>query len=796
MKRFKNAPDSAHSEGLWPDESSRDAASNAPDAPVALDASGAPDGTDGFFPSDAPAQDGCEGTGALPPDFAYMADLIRLSRERSKAYGVDPNLDGSPEHLRLDEVALERRIEERQDYFDSARGQLDCLYGLLRGTGFCMTVTDEEGYILYVTGDPDFIEHFKRRRCLPGYRWTERDMGTCAIGLALAETMPVFIPGPCMYCREVVGMSNAAAPIFSPDGKKVLGVVSLSGSYERMHIHTLGIVRQAAETITSQLKEIERYRDLQVKNEYLRALIESDARGVVAVDASGRIVESNESARRLLRLPRDCRGELLRDFVDGLAEDFADGHVREAAEDAAGAPGSVPGKVQGHRAARHPAGRAADGEADREGDREADREVDREVVVRGAGTTCYIARSPIRTARGEPIGALVTVIERKKLNRTAVQLVGNQACFTFESILGTSGPIKEALRLAKIASQSSAAVFLYGETGTGKELFAQALHNAGARAQRPFVVINCGAVPRELLESELFGYEEGAFTGAQKGGRPGKIELADTGTLFLDEIGDMPLDMQVKLLRVLQSGEIQRVGGLRAIPADFRVIAATNKDLPKAIEAGEFRADLFYRISTLAIRVPSLRERGEDIALLAEHFAHRHELFLGRRVLPFPKRTMEALLAFSWPGNVRQLENAVERAVHFSEGGPLLPRHFGLPMGALEFEAGTGAPHASQIAGEQAAASDAAFSRIYSDDASSVPGDHAASPNPMDGTFALGSVESPDASSNPVQSLAEVERRTVEQALAVFSGNLSRAARALGISRPRLYRKLRQYGLR
>ena len=185
-------------------------------------------------------------------------------------------------------------------------------------------------------------------------------------------------------------------------------------------------------------------------------------------------------------------------------------------------------------------------------------------------------------------------------------------------------------------------------------MFAQSIHAASLRKDKPFVAVNCAAIPEGLLESELFGYEEGAFTGAQKGGRPGKFELADTGTLFLDEIGDMPFDMQVKLLRVLQSGEIQRVGGLRTVPVDLRIISATNKDLKQAIAQHQFRADLYYRISTLSILVPPLRERAEDILPLAEHFIHRHELRLNRHPVPLPQETAEAILRYPWPGNIRQ----------------------------------------------------------------------------------------------------------------------------------------------
>ena len=507
-----------------------------------------------------------------------LEELIRRSHARSARYGLDPHLDGAPEAGGLSAAGLRKRINGQREFFDLARAQIDTLYGLLKGTGFCMALADSEGYVLYVVGDAELVEHFKRRRCLPGYRWLERDVGTCAIGLALEEKVPVFLPGDAMFSAEARRLSNAGAPVFAPDGGAVLGAISLSGESAMMHVHTLGLVRQAAETVTSQLRERERMRDLATTNQYLRALIESDSRGIVTVDSHGHIASFD----------------------------------------------------------------------------------------------------PICMSNGEVAGGLLTVQEKKEVMGMAVEVTGSHAHFTFDSILGSSACLGQALRHARIAAASTAPVLLCGETGTGKELFAQAIHNGGERRNRPFVAINCGAIPKELLESELFGYEEGAFAGARKGGRPGKFELADSGTLFLDEIGDMPFDMQVKLLRVLQTGEIQRVGGLRTVPVDLRVISATNKDLRQAIEQQKFRADLYYRISTLNILVPPLRERPEDILPLAEYFIQRHRLRLNKPTAVLPPDTAAMLTAHAWPGNVRQLESAVERAMHLAEGGDLLAEHFGI----------------------------------------------------------------------------------------------------------------------
>ena len=626
-----------------------------------------------------------------------LEELIRRSHARSARYGLDPHLDGAPEAGGLSAAGLRKRINGQREFFDLARAQIDTLYGLLKGTGFCMALADSEGYVLYVVGDAELVEHFKRRRCLPGYRWLERDVGTCAIGLALEEKVPVFLPGDAMFSMDARRLSNAGAPVFAPDGGVVLGAISLSGESAMMHVHTLGLVRQAAETVTSQLRERERMRDLATTNQYLRALIESDSRGIVTVDSHGRIVQTNRSARRLFSLPVSPAGRDFEDFTggrSGVLEHLATGKSFKA----------------------------------------------REILARHSGMTHFASFDPICMSNGEVVGGLLTVQEKKEVMGMAVEVTGSHAHFTFDSILGSSACLGQALRHARIAAASTAPVLLCGETGTGKELFAQAIHNGGERRNRPFVAINCGAIPKELLESELFGYEEGAFTGARKGGRPGKFELADSGTLFLDEIGDMPFDMQVKLLRVLQTGEIQRVGGLRTVPVDLRVISATNKDLKQAIEQQKFRADLYYRISTLNILVPPLRERPEDILPLAEYFIQRHRLRLNKPTAVLPPDTAAMLTAHAWPGNVRQLESAVERAMHLAEGGDLLAEHFGIA--GLERT-------------RQAAPSEP-------------------SGGPGQGT------------------LEDLEQRAVAEALARHNGNIRAASRALGVSRPTLYRKLKK----
>ncbi|MBV8052511.1 MAG: sigma 54-interacting transcriptional regulator [Acidobacteriaceae bacterium] len=240
----------------------------------------------------------------------------------------------------------------------------------------------------------------------------------------------------------------------------------------------------------------------------------------------------------------------------------------------------------------------------------------------------------------------------------------------FEGIVGRSEALQRVLRQVEVVAPTDAGVLIHGETGTGKELVAQAIHNRSARRHRPFIKVNCAAIPSGLLESELFGHEKGAFTGAVMR-KPGRFELADKGTLFLDEVGDIPLELQAKLLRVLQEHEFERLGSTRTQQVVVRVIAATHRDLKQMVEEGTFRSDLYYRIHVFPLTVPSLRERPEDIPLLVQHFIDKNAKRMNRHIETIPTRTMEALTNYAWPGNVRELQNFIERAVILSPGSSL-----------------------------------------------------------------------------------------------------------------------------
>ncbi len=258
-----------------------------------------------------------------------------------------------------------------------------------------------------------------------------------------------------------------------------------------------------------------------------------------------------------------------------------------------------------------------------------------------------------------------------EMHNVVRKIIRPRNIITFDTLIGASTNYIAAVEQAKMASQTASTILLTGESGVGKDLFAQAIHNNGSRRKETFFALNCGALPRELISSELFGYEEGAFTGARKGGNPGKFELADKGTLFLDEIGEMPLDLQASLLRVLEERTVIRLGGREVIPVDVRIICATNKDLNEAMKQHNFRQDLYFRIGVITINIPSLRERKSDIPLLTEYFIKNISLKLGKTITKIDPKVMDIFINHDWPGNIRELSNVIERSINMAQGNTI-----------------------------------------------------------------------------------------------------------------------------
>ena len=371
----------------------------------------------------------------------------------------------------------------------------------------------------------------------------------------------------------------------------------------------------------------------------------------------------------------------------------------------------------------------------------------------GAVTFDILTSHDGKYARAKTVDALESLFLKDKMyqeNLSALQNVDRLS----EEILGTSPAVRALKALVARVASSNVSVCILGETGTGKELVADSIHKLSKRATKPFVKINCAAIPKELIESELFGYEPGAFTGASRSGKQGKFEAANGGTLLLDEIGELSMNLQAKLLRVLQSREVERVGGTTSIPIDVRLICSTNRNLHQMVQRGEFRADLYYRINTMEINVPPLREREDDIPALVANFIRNSNEFNDLSVSGISNPALALLSSHDWPGNVRELENAVQRACVLCGTGTLQVSHFG------------------------GLSSSSAISPNYSS---------AATPSPEPAPY------SAPAPAPFRSSFAEREKQSILYALDDCGGNRTAAARKLGFSRSTLYAKLRKY---
>ena len=346
--------------------------------------------------------------------------------------------------------------------------------------------------------------------------------------------------------------------------------------------------------------------------------------------------------------------------------------------------------------------------------------------------------------------------EVQRLNKTAKNEL------SFKDLIGSAPAMRSVVAMGERGAKANIPILITGESGVGKEVVARAIQGASDRTGRPFITVNCGAIPENLVESILFGHEKGSFTGASAK-HAGKFVEASSGTLFLDEVGELPLDMQVKLLRVLQEGEVDPIGSKRPTKVDVRIISATNRDLAEAVKAGTFREDLYYRLNVFPIEVPSLRERTEDIPALMEHFIKRFNAQERRSVRGATPETLDMLKTFGWPGNVRQLENTIFRAVILSDGHMLTPNDF------------------PQISGLAPVMPGAEMSAISSSETA-------------DDTDEDVNVRVLDRSGH-LRSLEEVERDLIQFAIETYSGHMSEVARRLGIGRSTLYRKVREHGM-
>jgi len=640
-------------------------------------------------------------------------DVARLRPEISEAWvrcrkaGIDP-LSGR-NTFTLPEEELAQLLEKRKNLIDVARPFMGNLYQFVASSSFVVLLCDERGYILETAGDPDVIRNAPDLNFSQGALWTEAEIGNNGVGTSLHLQRPFQVSGSEHYCRKHHPWTCSGSPIFDERGR-MIGVLEMSGPVEATHQHTLGMVVAAAEAIQQQLRVQTKNRELMLLNVRLSNLFLTVSDGVVVVDPEGCILQINPVAEKIFSAHEKALvGHPFADYVDKADP------IRELLD----------------------SGRAF-----------SDLEVN--ISAHSGPASCLASGKPIKDEQGNLTSGVIFLNPLHRINKLINRFSGAHAMFTFDDIIGSGSALARAVQLAIQAAGSPSNVLLQGESGTGKEMFAQAIHNRSSRRQGPFVAINCGAIPRELVGSELFGYVEGAFTGAHKRGRPGKFELAAGGTLFLDEIGDMPLDQQVSLLRVLQDKSITRIGGDKNLLVDVRIICATNKDLQSEIAKGNFRQDLYYRLNVISITLPPLRGQREDIPLLFRTFYERICRKLGVEAAQVDPEVIARLQQYDWPGNMREFQNVVEKMVNL----PFQPR---IAVNSLPDEIlRAPAPPPALPSGE------GGFLR-----------DHRA---------------------RIKQSMAERERQEILAAMSSHGGNLSETARALGLSRASLYRKLARRG--
>jgi transcriptional regulator of acetoin/glycerol metabolism len=511
-----------------------------------------------------------------------------------------------------DELAARR---ERDEALELAAPALAELAGRLGAEGHLLAFFDADGCMLSIGGDPGAVERAAGIHLCPGASWREEATGTNGAGTALAERRPVEVFASEHYVEACQPWTSAGAPVLSPASADPAGAVAVAGPWELHAPQALVAAAAIAALVGERLRAAQAVRDEVVRHALRGARAGGDA--LVAIDGRGRLVSANDTARRRVALDGELPPE-----------------VRERLGAALRAAAAAP---QDEFSLDWPGG----------GD-------ERRRAV--CAPVCLGARA---------VGAVIRVLSApapRVVRATGRPRSGATTRYGFQDIIGRSEPLRAALELARVAARNDLPVVLHGESGTGKELFAHGIHAASARAERPFVVVNCGAIPAPLVEAELFGYEPGAFTGAQREGRAGKLEEADGGTLFLDEVSELSPQAQTALLRAVQESEIVRVGGVGARRVDVRLVAATNRQLSGEVAAGRFRQDLFFRLNVLAIGIPPLRERVEDVPVLASAFLDEAEARIGRAGLELSEGAVDALARHPWPGNVRELRNVILRA--------------------------------------------------------------------------------------------------------------------------------------
>ncbi len=657
-------------------------------------------------------------------------EQIEQSHQRCAALGLTRVERPDFEPLMRSDLSVAR--ERNQRLFTHAAPVMEMLFEQIVDTESMIVLADDQGTILHSVGDDRFLERAGKVALSPGVNWAEHSKGTNAIGTALFQESPTVVHGGEHFINANSFLTCSAAPIFDPRGN-MIGVLDVSGDHRSYHQHTMGLVRMSARMIENQWLSDDFGNRLRLhfhsRAEFIGTLLE----GILVVGADGKILGANRSAIDQLGMSSAAlrMHSLTSLFGTSVAAIFD--HFR--------APLPTPACLS------LASGRKVFVNARFNGPR---------AMMAGMESAAAPARALPPHPGTAPSGA-----------------------FSGLQYLRTGDPQIDAVvqKVQRVLNRDIPLLIL-GETGTGKELLARAVHQDSNRARQPFVAVNCASIPESLIEAELFGYEDGAFTGARRKGACGRIVQAHGGTLFLDEIGDMPLALQARLLRVLQERCVTPLGSQKSIPVDIAVIGATHRNLREMIEAGTFREDLYYRINGLVVRLPALRDR-RDLDMVAQRIL----LSECPQGAPMIAPAVAALFErYAWPGNIRQLANVLRTAVVMAAGEAQITEHH-LSDDFLEDTRRLREPQATSSACAVAAqeSAPAAFTREPAQ-ASGTPMPTAISPAPA-------SFTAPDGAA--ARTLEEAEIEMIRAAVTAAQGNISVASKRLGISRNTIYRKLR-----
>ena len=638
--------------------------------------------------------------------------LIQASHQRSQSFGITTS--DQPDFSPPAQVVLAQTIEENRFLLLYAAPAMETLYEQIANTHSMVLLTSAKGVVLHSLGDSDFLEKASQVALTPGADWSESSKGTNAIGTALREEQPITVHGGEHYMNANKFLACSCAPIMDPYGQ-LIGALDVTGDHRSVHQHTMALVRMSAQMVENHMfadifpKAVRIH--FHSRPEFISTLVE----GIVVFSANGRFLSANRSAQFQLGLSHNALKVHTFSSLFGIAMS----HLYELCR--GGIPRlhslclyngvTVSCRVKIKQGMQWFAGHEAEPESD--------------------------------SMSGPPAGQAATA-RRHQLSTLRY--------------LDTGDPqVSAVIKKLQMIRGRDIPIMILGETGTGKDLMAQAIHGDSERAAKPFVSVNCASIPETLIESELFGYEDGAFTGARKKGAVGKIQQANGGTLFLDEIGDMPKHLQARLLRVLQDRRVSPLGAGKEVEVDIAIVCATNKSLKNMIARGEFREDLYYRLNGLVVRLPALRERTDFDLVVAKIIG---SLCDKTQKTALSAEVLTMFRAYHWPGNFRQLHNLLRTAVVMVGcDGLIEPIH--LPDDFLE-------ELAQQPAGQPSAQMDAAIAGLE-----------------------------PMAVAAPGRPLCECAGHSLQDAalsamarmLRLHQGNVSAAAKALGVSRNTIYRK-------